>query len=907
MNLLVKKSVLCFVGVCVLGILVPSRGVGLVWGQNEWSGGAGQEFWKDSSMYYIGVGADPWYQPGELKLSRWSDCGSMNVVGVRSFCEIGDTLYAGAASPGVVYLSTDNGATWSRISAQLTDCQTVHFLLSHNDTIYAATSCFYGGAYHGKVFKIWNGGMDSDTTGTISAAEALFLLCVGDSLYAATGGTGRYAGKVFKSVDGFSWENIWPPDLDAEKIQTLLRATDGSIWAGGKLVNRGVVWRSTDGGRNWDIVTELDRSVNALVEDDAGAILAATSINGRIFKTVDNGATWDTVQLDPPGVLSLLKASDGSLFAGTSGSYVYRSFDSDTWTKTGYLSGVSIWDLFQASDSLIYAGTGGLIPAFRFGSYRESGWVESSKFDTRCNLEYGYLGWMSHGPPVITLKVRTSSHFDMDWEDIEPVMIWEDISGKSSVEDGDRFVQYLAELETSDPLVSPILDQVQLDFTTVKDKIPPTISTLPLTDTVFPGPFDISSIITDEPCCVEPESVYLYWSNDGWATENEIRMIQSGDTFSATVPRLSEGDSVWYYISACDLAWKPNFKRDPPKGADSSFAFWITPEPPRMVFFPEDRCIQDIAIPGPYRLNCKVWDEGDGVDESTVKLYWRYDWSPWQSDTLVAGAHHGFFGHIPAVPDPTVNTKVDYYIQACDVLDPPLCAQRPPGHLCTFYYIAAGDVGPLEILGLPEIVTPGFTYTPSALVANRGEDLVPSFDVICKVTDNEGAVVWNRNVQIGSSLSGGEIAFIQFPEWKVPAGAQDYWITVFTEFANDTIITNDTISLGVEVTVEEIAVSLPVPEAFGIAQNYPNPFSRFSQINYQVPNVDGGPVPTMIRVYDAVGKIVKILLNESKGPGYYTVSWDGTNGSGNPVPSGIYFYKINAGDFSTAKKMILVR
>jgi len=749
--------------------------------------------------------------------------------------------------------------------------------------------------------------MNSDTTARLPGTEASSLLRVGDSLYVAVGGSDRVSGKVFKSVDGFSWENLWPPDLEATKILTLLHASDGSIWAGGNLPNEGVVWRSTDGGRSWQRIAELDQSVNDLIEDDAGAIFAATSVNGRIFKTVDNGVTWESTQLDLPTVQSLLKAFDGSLFAGTGGSYVYRSTDGDNWVRTGYLSGAVIWSLFQATDSLIYAGTGGLVPAFRYGSYRESAWFESSKFDTRCNEEYGNIGWMSYGPPGITFKVRTSSHFDMDWDDIDPVQIWEDISGMSSVEDGDRFLQYWTEVKTSDPLTSPVLGQVQLDFTTVRDRIPPALSTVPLVDTVYPGPFHISSIITDEPCCVEPESVYLYWSANGWTDKNEILMTQSGDTFSAEIPKLSEGDSVWYYIRAGDLAWKPNFSTAPPRGADSSFLFWITPEPPRMVFFPTDGCIQDVAMPGPYRVNCRVWDEGDGVDVPTVKIYWRYGWSPWQSAVLLPGAHHGFLGYVPRVPDPTVNTKVDYYIEACDVLDPPLCAQRPPGDPCTFYYIAAGDVGPLEILGLPEIVTPGFTYTPSALVANRGSDLVPPFEITCAVTDDEGALVWNRTIETGSSLSGGELAFVRFPQWRVPAGAENYWISVFTEFENDTMVTNDTLSIGVEVSVEETALSLPLPDVFGLSQNYPNPFSGFSRINYQVPDVDGKSVSTLIRVYDAAGKVVRILVDQPKSPGYYTVTWDGTNGSGNPVPSGIYFCKINAGNFAAAKKMILVR
>jgi predicted lipoprotein with Yx(FWY)xxD motif len=89
-----------------------------------------------------------------------------------------------------------------------------------------------------------------------------------------------------------------------------------------------------------------------------------------------------------------------------------------------------------------------------------------------------------------------------------------------------------------------------------------------------------------------------------------------------------------------------------------------------------------------------------------------------------------------------------------------------------------------------------------------------------------------------------------------------------------------------------------IPDQFSVSQNYPNPFNPSTVINYQIPQ--SGNVK--ISVYDALGKIVSILVNETQNAGNYNIAW---NASG--LPSGVYIYKIESGSFSDSKKMILVK
>ncbi|MFI5145104.1 MAG: T9SS type A sorting domain-containing protein, partial [Ignavibacteria bacterium] len=89
-----------------------------------------------------------------------------------------------------------------------------------------------------------------------------------------------------------------------------------------------------------------------------------------------------------------------------------------------------------------------------------------------------------------------------------------------------------------------------------------------------------------------------------------------------------------------------------------------------------------------------------------------------------------------------------------------------------------------------------------------------------------------------------------------------------------------------------------IPTVFKLSQNYPNPFNPTTKIDYQLPK----SAKVVIKVYDILGKLVKELVNENKEAGFYTVTFDGTN-----FASGVYFYRINAGDFNAVKKMVLIK
>ena len=93
------------------------------------------------------------------------------------------------------------------------------------------------------------------------------------------------------------------------------------------------------------------------------------------------------------------------------------------------------------------------------------------------------------------------------------------------------------------------------------------------------------------------------------------------------------------------------------------------------------------------------------------------------------------------------------------------------------------------------------------------------------------------------------------------------------------------------------------PEAFSLANNFPNPFNPATTIEYALPQA----ADVELTVYNAVGQVVRTLVAEYQSAGRYAVEWDATNESGYRLSSGMYFYHLQAGAFREVKKMLLLR
>jgi hypothetical protein len=94
-----------------------------------------------------------------------------------------------------------------------------------------------------------------------------------------------------------------------------------------------------------------------------------------------------------------------------------------------------------------------------------------------------------------------------------------------------------------------------------------------------------------------------------------------------------------------------------------------------------------------------------------------------------------------------------------------------------------------------------------------------------------------------------------------------------------------------------------LPFNFSLSNNYPNPFNPSTKIEYSLPKASN----VKIEIYNSLGQLVNVLENSFRNAGRYNLVWNGINSIGNPVSSGIYFYRMSAEGFTLVKKMVLMR
>ncbi len=100
------------------------------------------------------------------------------------------------------------------------------------------------------------------------------------------------------------------------------------------------------------------------------------------------------------------------------------------------------------------------------------------------------------------------------------------------------------------------------------------------------------------------------------------------------------------------------------------------------------------------------------------------------------------------------------------------------------------------------------------------------------------------------------------------------------------------------VKPENTANAGMIPAAYTLEQNYPNPFNPSTRFKFSLPQAQF----VTVKIYDVIGREIATLANEQMAAGRYTVEWNAAR-----VPSGVYFYRIQAGDYSAVKKMMLLK
>ena len=190
----------------------------------------------------------------------------------------------------------------------------------------------------------------------------------------------------------------------------------------------------------------------------------------------------------------------------------------------------------------------------------------------------------------------------------------------------------------------------------------------------------------------------------------------------------------------------------------------------------------------------------------------------------------------------------------------------------------------------------GYAFTGCSDTAGTGQE---DFAYLIK-TDSNGKEQFKR-IYLYSPLDG-------IMESDIKQTSDTGYVISGTRYHNDMydILVIKTDKNGLTQIIGIAPIGSTIPLSFKLYQNYPNPFNPVTNIKFNIPLIkgvsEGRGVLTQLIIYDVTGREVSVLVNDLLKPGEYSSDWNASN-----FASGVYFYKITAGDFSDVKKMILLK
>jgi len=164
---------------------------------------------------------------------------------------------------------------------------------------------------------------------------------------------------------------------------------------------------------------------------------------------------------------------------------------------------------------------------------------------------------------------------------------------------------------------------------------------------------------------------------------------------------------------------------------------------------------------------------------------------------------------------------------------------------------------------------------------------------------------YDLNIELAASTGLGQFAHSSItvqansshyivPDW---VDLQNQPVRIYVDIGNVGTI-QDTLIIENQATDLRGELNIAIPREFKLGQNYPNPFNPTTIINFSIPKTS----LVTIKVYDVLGNEVATLVDEEKVQGVYSVTFDASH-----LSSGVYFYKINSGNYSEVKKMVFIK
>jgi len=454
------------------------------------------------------------------------------------------------------------------------------------------------------------------------------------------------------------------------------------------------------------------------------------------------------------------------------------------------------------------------------------------------------------------------------------------------------------------------------------------------------GPFTIDANITDanpgDPTNAGVQSAMIQWRTDGGTTWNDVAMTGSQPDFTGEIPAQSGNTTVTYRISATDITSLTSTSNEvefyvfQPSGANTLVIFngfnELTGFPQDAYWAPNVSFDRDSWNFGPatagllnnYENVIEIWDENFGVYNDDIIKTWiegAGNRNYFLAGQEYLGAKNGYVDSPYVAGDFEYDilglthsyNDITYYGSSNSIGD----------SLPTLLKPQAGTLFGLPLLDLFNSLDPPadslmsnplFVLNPPGLSENLNWQ--DGFDVLSDVvvdmnveTRGKGADRTNPVVEDLPTLAhrnlpaGNKIIFHAYDPITLTSAVDDtypYFYWVGTDIDNTLIQALEW--FGIPVGVNEGEGNLPLE--FSLEQNYPNPFNPATTINFSIPQSSR----VTLKIYDILGREVSTLINDTRNAGNYEVNFDASN-----LASGMYIYTINADNFTSSKKMMLLK
>ena len=213
------------------------------------------------------------------------------------------------------------------------------------------------------------------------------------------------------------------------------------------------------------------------------------------------------------------------------------------------------------------------------------------------------------------------------------------------------------------------------------------------------------------------------------------------------------------------------------------------------------------------------------------------------------------------------------------------------------------EIEKLLIMQPNNIDTNAFDYFNISTGEQPEENMLDTIMIFFESTfPNEREILIDPPVKINNSnwfyISGGGLMTLAISDWYNEAIPNEYMYWYLTGKWIEYVPTYFYLKVVVKKDITGVEETPYNPTNFKLEQNYPNPFNPTTNIQFSIPKQNF----VTLKVYDVLGREVATLVNEEKSTGSYNVSFDASS-----LSSGVYIYKIQAGNFINSKKMVLLK